>query len=123
MSIGIGPSIASFAKGAIRWAAVGSSRPTSSFAMCDSNAQEPGGMRQTATRCWRCAAPSITAHSIKCLCGINSGYGKRKNDRMLLTEVASILRQRTAEQCRNGERRHGIQLTYSWQEFLSKQEA
>src|SRR6516165_11104887 len=27
--------------------------------------------------------PSITAHSIRCLCAINSSYGKRQNDRML----------------------------------------
>src|SRR5262249_54110781 len=28
-------------------------------------------------------APNITAHSLRCLCAINSDYGKRQNDRML----------------------------------------
>src|SRR6266850_7163144 len=44
-------------------------------------------MRSTAIRCSRCAVPSITAHWIRCLCGTNSGYGKRQNDRMLPIEI------------------------------------
>ena len=40
-------------------------------------------MKPTAIRCSRCAVPSITARWIRCLCGTNSGYGKRQNDRML----------------------------------------
>src|SRR5262249_38955434 len=51
--------------------------------MSGSSALGPGGMRRTAITCWRCAAPNITAHSIRCLCAINSGYRKRQNDRML----------------------------------------
>src|SRR5688500_14545939 len=39
-------------------------------------------MRQTATRCWRCAVPSIMARSTKYLCVIDSDYEKRQNDRM-----------------------------------------
>ena len=75
--------IANSAVGAIRWGVVASNRPTNSFVMCGSSARGPGGMKPTAIRCWRCAVPSITAHWIRCLCGTNSGYGKRQNDRML----------------------------------------
>src|SRR5215471_11274452 len=72
--------------GAIRWAVGGSNRPTSSFVTCGSSGRVPGGMRATATRCWPCAVPSITGPSIRCLRVINSGYGKRKNHRMLPLE-------------------------------------
>src|SRR5438270_582644 len=74
---------ASSVAGAIRWAVGGSNRPTSSFVTCGSSVRVPGGMRSTATRCWHCAVPSITGPSIRCLRVINSGYGKRKNHRML----------------------------------------
>src|SRR5438132_7873170 len=70
-------------EGAIRWAVGGSNRPTSSFVTCGSSVRVPGGMRSTATRCWHFAVPSITGPSIRCLRVINSGYGKRKNHRML----------------------------------------
>src|SRR5439155_19247491 len=51
-----------------------------------SSVRVPGGMRSTATRCWHFAVPSITGPSIRCLRVINSGYGKRKNHRMLPME-------------------------------------
>src|SRR4029453_5169700 len=70
-------------EGVIRWAVGGSNRPTSSFVTCGSSVRVPGGMRSIATRCWHCAVPSITGPSIRCLRVINSGYGKRKNHRML----------------------------------------
>src|SRR5215831_10785382 len=40
-------------------------------------------MKPTAIRCWHSDVRSITAHWTECLCGTNSGYGKRQNDRML----------------------------------------
>src|ERR1051326_1491451 len=40
-------------------------------------------MKSTAIRCWRSAVRSITVHWTRCLCGTNSGCGKRQNDRML----------------------------------------
>ena len=40
-------------------AGVRSNRSISSFVTCDSSARGPGGMRSTATRCWRCAGPKI----------------------------------------------------------------
>ena len=83
MSIEIGHTIGSFVEAVIRWAAVGSSRRTNSFVTFGSNAQGPGGMRATATRCWHCAAPNITVPSSRYSSGISSGHGKRKNCRML----------------------------------------
>src|SRR4029453_17665079 len=70
-------------EGVTRWEVGGSNRPTSSFVTCGSSVRVPGGMRSIATRCWHCAVPSITGPSIRCLRVINSGYGKRKNHRML----------------------------------------
>src|SRR5205823_2135303 len=80
------PPIKSCVEGAIHWAVVASNRPTSLFATYGSSVRVPGGMRSTATRCWHCAVPSITAPSIRCLRVINSVYGKRKNHRMLPIE-------------------------------------
>src|SRR4051794_23389384 len=53
--------------------------------MCGSSAREPGGTRATAMRCWRFAAPSITAPSIGCSSVIDNACEKRKNHRMLLS--------------------------------------
>jgi hypothetical protein len=50
-NIGVEPTISSFVEGAIRWAAVGLKRPTSSFAIPNSSAQGLGGTRSIATRC------------------------------------------------------------------------
>jgi len=83
MSIVIGPTIASCVEGALRWAAVGSNRPTSSCVMGGGSARGPGGMRSTVISCWPCAVPSRTAPSIRCLRAINNVYRERKNDRML----------------------------------------
>src|SRR5215213_6379370 len=69
--------------GAIPWGVVGSSPPTSSCVTDGSSAQGHGGMRATATRCWRCAVPNITGHSIGCLRALNTDCGQRKNHRML----------------------------------------
>src|SRR5215217_2849190 len=69
--------------GAIPGGVVGSSPPTSSYVTYGSSAQGHGGMRSTATRCWRCAVPNITGHSIGCLRAINNDCGQRKNHRML----------------------------------------
>ena len=76
------PTLVNSAAEALRWAVGASNRPTSSFVMSGSNAQGRGGMRSTAIRCSHSAVPSITAHWIRCLCGTNSGYGKRQNDRI-----------------------------------------
>ena len=40
-------------------------------------------MKRTVIRCWLSDVSSITAHWIRCLYSINSGYEKCQNDRML----------------------------------------
>src|SRR5436305_850928 len=80
----IGSTIGSSVEGAIPSVAVALNRPTSSFVMYALSAQGRGGMSSTAIRCWRFAVPSITARSIECSSGIDSGYERHKNDRMLL---------------------------------------
>ena len=47
-------------------------------------------MKRTVIRCWLSDVPSITAHWIRCLYGINSGYEKCQNDRMLPFCFATI---------------------------------
>src|SRR5689334_14417371 len=56
--------------------------------MCGSSARGRGGMKPTAIRCWRFDVRSIMAHWTRCLCGTNSGCGKRQNDRMLPMQTA-----------------------------------
>src|SRR5262249_22094266 len=84
MAIGTGHPTASCVAAATQLAVVGSNRRTNSFVMCVSSAQEPGGTKSTAMRCWRFAAPSITERSTGCSSGIDSGYERHKNYRMLL---------------------------------------
>jgi len=83
MHIGGVPPIGNSAVGAIRWAVGASNRPTSSCVMYGSSAPVLGAMSLTVITGWRCAAPRITAHCIRCLYGTNSGYGNHQNDRML----------------------------------------
>jgi len=83
MSTGAEQPTKSSGEGAIRWGVGASNRRTNSFVMYGSSAPVPGGTKPTAIRCCRCAVPNITARSIRCLCAINSDYGKRQNDRML----------------------------------------
>src|SRR6266446_5648342 len=87
MPIGTGRTTGSFVAGAIRLAVGGLNHRTSSFVMCASSAREPGGTRPIAMRCWRFAVPSIMARSIGYSSGIDGAYEKRKNHRMLLTEL------------------------------------
>jgi hypothetical protein len=83
MSTGAARPTDSSVEGAIHWAVGGANRPTSSLVTCGASVRVPGGMRSTTIRCWHFAVPSITGPSIRCLRVINSGYGKRKNDRRL----------------------------------------
>src|SRR5712691_8630888 len=90
MPIATGRATESFGAEAIRSAVVGLNHQTSSFVMCASSALEPGGTRPTAMRCWRFAAPSITARSIGYSSGIGGAYEKRKNHRMLLVNFQAL---------------------------------
>src|SRR5262245_21833868 len=89
MPIATGRATESFGAEAIRSVVVGLNHQTSAFVMCASSALEPGGTRPIAMRCWRCAAPSITARSIGYSSGIGGAYEKRKNHRMLLLGTIS----------------------------------
>ena len=46
-------------------------------------------MKPRAITCSRCAVRSIMARWIRDLCGTNSGYGQRQNDRMLPFSMVS----------------------------------
>src|SRR5689334_5167375 len=59
-------------------------------------------MKPTAIRCWRSDVRSIMAHWTRCLCGTNSGYGQRQNDRML--PYGSLLFELWSQARRNGKR-------------------